>query len=609
MQFLDAISSRKTSQVIIAKNWKKTNKMFSKLNLFLLLISINFINCSDVYLICDEFAIDMIESFCTISDFILNHDDTLQYELAYAHGDRDYYALMEVVKFTESSTPYIPENIFIRMPNLRELDVSFTGIESFHRNDFNSANNLLFLTSIHNNITSLTPSVFRGAPNISVIDLSHNRIEEIKTNTFSGAEKISRLYFSYNRLKKIAADAFTNLFMLDSIELDHNLLESIDPKTFIDSGLLQTIRLNNNRIVNIECNTFRALSYLSKLNLSGNLLQKFNSTCLKQTRLDYQINDNNISEIILFDANSFDASNNFITEIKIAENVTFTMKELKLGGNGIKNFHKIFEQIETLEYLDLTQTKIGQLNITTFSKLRNLKKLYLRNCSLENITFGTFSSQKDLVTLDISYNNLKHINFDIFVPYLKHITELYIDGNNLMGLSGLSNEMFPELTTLGLSNNHFQCSDIIKTMMRFNLNKIELTIDSNETTINMTHVSGIACDHNDAIKSDWSNFNFRHVNDHHSSRSISQQINHSAILQILDWQNRYNSLAFQEQTHQFYLNFIRYLIASIAVVCLAIVAYKFVVFYQKQKRTHIVLHEGFYRSAATLNSNHTDIIE
>lgn len=583
--------------------------MWLKVNIVLFIFGINYVDCSDVYLVCDEFGMESLESFCTVSNFYLKHDDTVLYDPAYSQGSRDYYFIIEVLKFTESKMPCIPENLFYRMSNLREFDISFTGVELLHRNEFENANNLIFFTSIHNKIASLTPSVFRNAPNISVIDLSHNLIEELKENSFIGSERISRLHFSHNRIKNIAWNAFATLFQMDTIDLSHNLLESIDPKLFADSGLLQTINLNNNRLMRFECAIFGSLVYLVNINLSENRLQQFNSSCLNQNRLDINISGNNMSQITLFDASVFNAANNRINEVIIPENVTFSMRELNLGGNNITSFHQIFDRFATLEYLDLSNSKIGPLNITTFSKLRGLKKLYLRNCSLSNITFGTFSSQKDLLTLDISYNNLNRINFNVFIPYLQHLTELYIDGNNLTELNGLSREMFVDLTTLGLSHNRFQCSDIIRTIMDFNLAKLELTVDINETIINQTHVNGIACEHYGQSDTDWSNYNIRGVNDHHSTRPIVQQINQSAVRQILEWQHRYNVLQFQEQTHQFYLNFIKYLIASISIVCLAIVLYKFAIFYQKQRRTHIVLHEGFYRSAATLNSTHTDMIE
>lgn len=561
------------------------------------------IHGGDVYLTCDEFGAYEIENFCTISSFFANHDDAVKYEVE----RRDLYFRMEVLKFTDSSMPSIPEGIFIEMPNLRELDVSFTDLEMLHKNDFLEAQRLLFFTSMNNKLSQLVPAVFRSAPNVSVIDLSHNQIEELRANTFAGAERVSRLYFSHNRIKKVDKDAFTTLFQLDTIQLDHNELESIDPSLFADCGVLQTVHLNDNRIVAIDCKTFASLGYLVKLELSANRLNAFDASCLTQTRLDYHIAQNNISRLVLFDASTFDASKNGISELVVPENVTFTMQELNLSGNSIASLSAVFSHFATLEHLDLSHNRVGRLNISTFANLRKLKELFLRNCSLDHITFGTFSSQKDLVTLDISYNDLKQINFDVFVPYLKHITYLYIDGNNLTEINGLSREMFPDLRTLGLSNNRFQCSEITKTIMRFDLNKIELTVDSNETTSNMTHVSGIACGHNSSA--DWSHFNIRYVSDHYSGRNQSQQINQTMIMQILDWQKRYSTLSFQEQTHMFYLNFIKYFITSIALVCLSIVAYKFVVFYQKQKRTHIILHEGFYRSAATLNSHHTDIVE
>lgn len=211
--------------------------------------------------------------------------------------------------------------------------------------------------------------------------------------------------------------------------------------------------------------------------------------------------------------------------------------------------------------------------------------------------------------LDISYNNLRSINFETFLPYLKHLSELYLDGNGLTVLDGLSNQTFPELRTVGLSRNRFRCPYILKIIMSFDLDKIELTVDSNDTSIDKTHVNGIACEHLDAEEKDWSRVNIRLVSDHHGSEALSPELNQSLIMQlrILETQHRYSILSLQEQIHSFYLNFIKNLIVIAAAFGSGATFYKFVVFHRRQQRDQFVVNGSFRNSLTTTLSNATDV--
>lgn len=263
------------------------------------------------------------------------------------------------------------------------------GVEAILQTDFDGASDLRSLSMAHNKIKELQPLVFQNAPNISAIDLAHNQIKELPKNTFVGAEQLKSLNLSHNAIRKLGAGIFSDLRKLDSIKLDHNQLESIESVTFTGCGALHTVTLNGNRIRALEGTTFEHLVHLKLVDLSKNLLSEFHTIFLRSAQLDFSISDNNLSEIEVQEWNSFDASNNGITELIVAADTTFNMRELNLGGDSISNLSLIFAQFKDLEYLDLSDGKVGHLSVRTLSKFRSLRKLYLRNCSLGSITYGT----------------------------------------------------------------------------------------------------------------------------------------------------------------------------------------------------------------------------
>lgn len=79
-----------------------------------------------------------------------------------------------------------------------------------------------------------------------------------------------------------------------------------------------------------------------------------------------------------------------------------------VSNNRIENIPEIIEYFgESMIDLNLSGNFVQKLNISTFTKLKNLETLSLRNTNLANIPYGAFHHQKNLLSLDISFNNLK----------------------------------------------------------------------------------------------------------------------------------------------------------------------------------------------------------
>lgn len=384
---------------------------------------------AEVPLTCDEFKEEEIlyeGLYCTVAGVHLDDFDTFNCNV-YPY----YRHLVKVVKFTESRTINIPYMIFHYFDGIREFDISFTELESIRRGDFIKAENLMYLTAAHNKMSELTSSLFLGAPNISVVDFSYNNIERVSASAFASAALMSRLHLSHNLIRTLEKNTFASMIMLDELYLDFNQLESIDVELFAHNILLARLSLNNNRIIQLDCDSIKDLKYLNKIDLSVNKLLEFNTSCVSGFDLDLIIHDNQLQKLTLRNVAAVHASHNHIEHIYI-ENGISNLKSLKLAANNLTNSNvtKIFEHLSSLETLDLSYNYVGKLSIGTFAKLTNLEHLNLGHTNLSNINFGTFFHQKELKSLDLSYNNLSVLNFDIFLPYLKNLESLVLDGNS-----------------------------------------------------------------------------------------------------------------------------------------------------------------------------------
>lgn len=499
------------------------------------------LSCAETKSISDILWKYLVDTECTVKNFIAKNGDTVIYENATrtfkknpysyprqfhltAYQPRGYnpaigwhspyssntlteiteainfYNLVNGISFKNSSIPFIPESVFYQMPKIKSFDMSSTGIEVIQSSDFIGATNLVHLYLSDNKITELPSDMFSNMTNLLKIDLSKNHIDQISEDTFTNANQLARISLSYNRIKNLDENIFSELNELEVIALDHNLLTYIHENMFVNNLKLKLIELNHNEITEIDANAFGHLNHLQMIDLSSNSIAQFDTEYMTQYRLEFNISNNKLNELNLLNWDTFDASNNQLIDLHISENITYNNRKLFLSGNSIKDTKSIFKLFDNLEYLDLSDTMIGNITSTTLNNLSSLKVLRLCNCSLTNINnFGTFSGQKELIVLDISSNNLNKIDFLTFYPYLKKLSTLYIHGNNLTKLDGLSSDIFPMLTNIGISNNHFLCLDITNLLIEFKSNDLKIIKSAKTEIIDSHHVGGVACEYDEKM--------------------------------------------------------------------------------------------------------------
>lgn len=268
---------------------------------------------------------------------------------------------------------------------------------------------------------------------------------------------------------------------------------------------LRHLNLANNAFKRLKCSVFANLINLKILNLSQNKLQVFESKCVQSKKMfAIFIEDNQLNYLTLSgNVSEIHASGNNITKI-FSKSGLDNMTVFNISKNNVENVLEIIKQLSSkLRALDVSDSPIGKLNITTFDKLDNLEHLSLRNTNLSNIQYGTFHHQKQLRSLDLSYNNLKKINFVMLHWNSGQLEMFYLDGNNLDDLNNLTKVNYPSLKFVSINENNFDCEYLSEVQQLWKNNGISVVFNPHiipEIQNIYTHINGVTCYHNSATE-------------------------------------------------------------------------------------------------------------
>lgn len=561
---------------------------------------------------CDELEAEVSETgmltsnaYCTVTDFYVNVTTQVQCDV-YA-SVREYVL---VIKFYNSKMRYIPSGLFRYFSNVRDLDLAQSEIEDIHRNSFEGAKDLTYLTMSYNNITELRASVFVGASLLFVIELSYNQIAKIDKYAFVDVRSLSRLHLSHNRISSLEPELFQDMKFLDQIFLDNNEIEFVEPAMFEKNVQLSKVSLASNRIIELESTMFNQLLSLEFLNLSSNMLTELKTSGFGGKLTELSLKNNNLKQLTIENIAIIEAANNQIDTVTFRN--PLSIKQLFLSNNSLTNING-FSNLTNLQLLDLSFNNIGPLHIAALSKIEKLEHCNLAHTGLSEIHFGTFGSQKELRTLDISYNNLGTINFDMFSPYFGKLEKLFINGNNLTSLGGSMHVsiVLPALKIVGLSDNNFNCSYLALTLRNFAAYSITMTTTNNPNGLNSTHVSGIACTMQNGSASGHLEpaiaYNSSSSNDNPGRNALKDKMaflyshldvgNSDASRELL--QSRVQASETHEKLLQSNLTMTKILLVCVCGIGLVWIAIQFVRFYMQHSQG---FQNRMYRSTTTMNT-------
>uniref|UniRef100_A0A182NTG0 Uncharacterized protein n=1 Tax=Anopheles dirus TaxID=7168 RepID=A0A182NTG0_9DIPT len=404
-----------------------------------------------------------------------------------------YFGNIITVNFVNSLLEELPKNLFDTFENLRIANLSGSGIKSINRYSLGRAHNLDQLDLSHNQLRELTGYCFAGAVSLTILKLHSNNISVIHSTAFSAVANLNVLDLSDNKLETLDSTVFASLASLRYIGLDRNAIKVVERGLFSKNTAMEEILVQGNQIHTIEHGAFTSepSSVLQLISLSNNNLTTLDLDGVNVER--FYVTNNSLEHVTISSSmRRLYADNNKIASVALRGTATdMQIETLSLANNSITSL-ELISQLHSLKALDLSVNHIGPLNLTSFANLVNLEELDLERTFISNLQHGTFAQQAALKWLDISYNNLDQFDFDILTSSTS-LQKIFLDGNRLKSVDHEPlKKTFPSLEQIGLSDNNWNCSYLIKLVRYCTEHSIEL-FKPQSAVQNQTNVKGIYC--------------------------------------------------------------------------------------------------------------------
>jgi Leucine-rich repeat (LRR) protein len=217
-----------------------------------------FIKLSFFALLCIAAAQDKVTLTCSFSTpwngyrCLLNNievlDQEIEVEIVGVHLEGRSDADVNVVSIQNSRTPFMIQQIFEKFPNIVELEISGSHLESIEIPDNVQLTNLRVPG---NRIRRIFNGTFAEQNRLQSFAAVGSEIEEIEENAFVGLGALTVLVLSNNRISNIAQKTFEPLTNVERIQLDRNLLTRIDD-IFSTNSKLSVLFIDQNQINKIS---------------------------------------------------------------------------------------------------------------------------------------------------------------------------------------------------------------------------------------------------------------------------------------------------------------------------------------------------------------------
>lgn len=275
--------------------------------------------------------------------------------------------------------------------------------------------------------------------------------EILKQGGFKKTPNLEEL-FIIEKVNEIQPGAFNGLDQLTYLKLYKNFIKVIPRGAFSNLTQVFKLDLQNNFIENIEHGLFQDSS-ISVINLSYNKVNNIQVDKLDLPGLRKLIFTNN--DISLMVPGCFH------------ENLQY----LNLDNNQIVEMEEgVLKPLENLKELILSNNKLNGIAVS-FS-LPNLEKLDLSHNEIQGIKEGSFKEFFELKYLYLGYNRITYLNPNIF-PKESNIQIFHLHQNALMNLDGRVGMYLPYLKEMSIGGNPWACPCLDVIMQYFGLNDIK----------------------------------------------------------------------------------------------------------------------------------------
>ncbi|XP_072378062.1 uncharacterized protein [Diabrotica undecimpunctata] len=395
---------------------------------------------------------------------------------------------------------YISQNAFHNLNNLIEVNMKNNNIQGIEKYSFHLVDvDTLLLNSISSPIVldntfkikilviqltgtvgeQFISSVF--LKNLTIID-SH--IELLKNNCFIDLPLLTSLNFINTTIDVSEDNIFSGLTSLTYLEASQIFQNKtlLKDYTFKDMRNLEVLNISNSALDTIENNAFAGLLKLKELNLKGNKLSAVNLTAIT----------NDLPNLLTLNLSSSSIKIVQTSKLGSPNNVQY----LDLSNNYLTNLDsQTFKLFEDLVELLLHNNELSTIEYQTFYYLKNLRTLRLDNNKISSFSDGVLDGLEGLTFLNISDNkNLFYQNNLVPFQTLRYLDQFYVD-NTYLRISIIDvttfRKTFPRLSKIGINNNQFACIDLLNIMIYFDSYKIDYT--PYNPKFDVKNLNGITC--------------------------------------------------------------------------------------------------------------------
>lgn len=366
-------------------------------------------------------------NLCFIDAVIdLQENETLTFS---SPSNNEITSLTLFARRTGSMLSQFPVEMFNTFPNLEEVELAFTGLESLKEDDFVNATNLSRLYLEGNNIPTLGRAAFPKFKHLTVLTLQTNRIREIEDFTFANLDQLQGLYLQQNNLTSLKANVFGGLTKLRKLALDDNQIATIE-----DGALY--------------------LESLEELYLLGNNLKELSPDLLTFTPALRVIN----------------VSRNKLTSIGGAFGRSLNLHSIELSDNQIQMVDWIeFASIPSLRILSLRKNSLKLELLATEAADDDVYQQKLKNAM----------SQTKLEYLNLEDNELHRSDILRQLTAFRNLHYLCLDNNPFIVIDHWTTirEHFPNMIHVSVRNATLSCEWLEKTVSVIQKSKVQLVTE------------------------------------------------------------------------------------------------------------------------------------
>ncbi|XP_031616878.1 leucine-rich repeat transmembrane neuronal protein 2-like, partial [Contarinia nasturtii] len=318
---------------------------------------------------------------------------------------------------------------------------------------------------------------------LETLDASFNFFHDntLSADIFRKVIKLKHLYLSQASISYVNADTFSKLGELITLDLSHNSIATFDEHLFENNKKMKSLHLENNPLRRVDCNIFIPIMNKAVVNFTWANVDELSTSCFKNS-VEFNL-DQRDEIIVRVPQKSF--------EFPIGKEKFQKLTFLNISENQLKNAPKVIDFVGTsIKTLDLSSNFIGPIIAETFERFENLVYLNLSHTNLSNFDFSTFYHQRNLEVLDLSFNRLQKVNFTLLYRNFLCLETLRLEGNELTEINSVNRAIFPKLSALGISRNHFSC-DYLATFLPPWQDKVKLII----YPTNKTNIEKVDCRH------------------------------------------------------------------------------------------------------------------